>query len=170
MRPHTSPAGSQTLGNKQALSGSRGGGVRHARDERAADSKAAARVMVRAPYASTAPASVHLLAPSLTPSTPPSPPTAPHGASTTAHDTTNKQSLFGFGPSSTVDVKLEGQDERPRHTLKGGSGKEDEAFLIYQREEPVRGVVVIDVPPGRSLDHLGIKVEMIGQIGAWLGG
>ena len=37
-------------------------------------------------------------------------------------------------------------------------------------EEPVRGVVVIDVPPGRSLDHLGIKVEMIGQIGAWLGG
>ena len=35
--------------------------------------------------------------------------------------------------------RVEGQDERPRHTLKGGSGKEDEAFLIYQREEPARG-------------------------------
>jgi len=27
---------------------------------------------------------------------------------------------------------------------------------------------VIDVPAGGSLQHLGIKVEMIGQIGAWL--
>ena len=79
-----------------------------------------------------------------------------------------RQSLFGFGPSATVEIQLEGQDEKPRHTLKGTGGKPDESFLIYQRDEPVRGSVVIDVPAGGSLQHLGIKVEMIGQIGAWL--
>lgn len=36
---------------------------------------------------------------------------------------------------------------------------------IYQGSEHVKGTVTVTVPPGKKLEHIGIKVELLGQIG-----
>ncbi len=38
-------------------------------------------------------------------------------------------------------------------------------MLIYSGTESVSGSVDILVPPGKKIDHMGIKIEMIGHIG-----
>lgn len=35
--------------------------------------------------------------------------------------------------------------------------------------QPVSGTATVLVAPGKKVDHLGIKAELIGQIGEWLG-
>ena len=37
------------------------------------------------------------------------------------------------------------------------------------REQAVRGTVRVNLKSGKRVEHLGIKVEMIGQIGALAG-
>ena len=41
-----------------------------------------------------------------------------------------------------------------------------EKLLLYTGKDAVCGVVKVIVPPGKTLDHTGIKLELIGQIGA----
>jgi vacuolar protein sorting-associated protein 26 len=38
---------------------------------------------------------------------------------------------------------------------------------LYQGVDTVSGVVVVNVNPGKKLEHVGIKVELVGQIGKW---
>ena len=75
--------------------------------------------------------------------------------------------MFGFGPSATVQIKLEGEDARLKYVQPAGAGgaagKDGKGIVIYQGHEPVQGTVMVILPSGRKLDHLGIKVEMIGQ-------
>ena len=77
-------------------------------------------------------------------------------------------SLFGFGPSATVQIKLEGEDARLKYEQPAGAGGagdgDGKGIVIYQGHEPVQGTVMVILPSGRKMDHLGIKVEMIGQI------
>ena len=77
-------------------------------------------------------------------------------------------SLFGFGPSATVQIKLEGEDARLKYEQPAGAGgagdRDSKGIVIYQGHEPVQGTVMVILPSGRKMDHLGIKVEMIGQI------
>lgn len=35
--------------------------------------------------------------------------------------------------------------------------------------QPVSGTATVLVAPGKKVDHLGIKAELIGQIGGWYG-
>jgi len=73
--------------------------------------------------------------------------------------------MFGFGASATVEIVFDGSDKRPKKTIKGGAeGAADQSFEIYQGHEPVAGMCKIVVPPGKKVEHLGIKIEMIGQI------
>jgi len=39
-----------------------------------------------------------------------------------------------------------------------------EEQLIYGGQEPVSGVVELSVPQGKKIEHLGVKIELIGQI------
>jgi hypothetical protein len=38
-------------------------------------------------------------------------------------------------------------------------------MLIFAGQESVSGSIEIMVPQGKKIEHLGVKVEMIGQIG-----
>jgi hypothetical protein len=72
-------------------------------------------------------------------------------------------SLFGFTSNPTVSINFLNQASRKTKTRKV-TGQPTEELLIYSGQESVVGTVEIS-SPGRKIDHLGIKIEMIGQIG-----
>lgn len=74
------------------------------------------------------------------------------------------QSFFGFGPSARVLVVLNGAEERKKVTVKP-DGKAPHEVPIYQGHEDVSGKVVVEIPHGKKLEHIGLKVELIGEIG-----
>lgn len=71
--------------------------------------------------------------------------------------------MFGFGPSATIDVNFDGSEKRLKKQLKREGGEVD-SFEIYQGHEAVSGVCKVIVAPGKKVEHIGIKIEMIGQI------
>ena len=53
------------------------------------------------------------------------------------------------------------------HTLGGVDverSDENSVLYVYDASEDVEGFVNLYLPPGKKADHLGIKVELIGQI------
>ena len=42
--------------------------------------------------------------------------------------------------------------------------KQDTQFFGYEASQDVGGVVTLQIPPGKKLEHLGIKVQFIGRI------
>ncbi|KAG5175548.1 vacuolar protein sorting-associated protein 26-domain-containing protein, partial [Tribonema minus] len=90
---------------------------------------------------------------------------------------------FGLQPGATVLLEFDGAERRPsrapppgdkkaleRVPIFVGSEKALERVLMFVRNEvngaarPVSGAVTVLVAPGKKVDHMGIKVEMIGQI------
>lgn len=71
-------------------------------------------------------------------------------------------SFFGMGSSCNVEFTFKSSAERvsKKVTLEGGV---TEDVPIYQGDETVAGEVVI-TPGGKKVDHIGIKIELIGQI------
>jgi len=70
-----------------------------------------------------------------------------------------------FGSSTKVEIQLAGLENRNYYDVpneKGGITK----LPIYIGDEPVRGKVLIKPKPGKKLEHQGIKIEFIGQIGS----
>ena len=94
------------------------------------------------------------------------------------------QSLFGFGPAATVEVKFnapkgltptdvkddtkveEDLVERPTRRVETMDGTSTEDLVIFAGSERVTGFVDVVVPAGKKLEHIGIKLELLGNIGA----
>lgn len=73
-------------------------------------------------------------------------------------------SLFGFGSNPSVTVEVTGEGSRPRTSVKSrGTGAEKD-FAVFAGDSPISGRVVVSVPPGKKLDHNGIRVELVGQV------
>lgn len=69
--------------------------------------------------------------------------------------------MFGFGAQPTVDITL--ADEG--HVKKSIKDQDGTVMMpIYQGADVVRGKVKITCPKGSKVEHIGIKVEVIGQI------
>lgn len=75
--------------------------------------------------------------------------------------------MFRFTTNPTINIAFNGQTTRPSKKVRIPGG-EPEEMLIYAGQEPVSGTVDIVMPSGKKIDHLGIKIEMIGHIGMWL--
>ena len=72
--------------------------------------------------------------------------------------------LFGFGGSSIViNIKLNGDDERPKGKLLP-QDPNSPMVGIYAGSDHVSGIAEVVVPPNKRVEHLGAKVELIGQI------
>lgn len=72
--------------------------------------------------------------------------------------------FFGFGGSSTViNIKLNGDDDRPKGKLIT-QDPNSPTVGIYAGSDHVSGVADVVVKPGNKVEHLGAKVELIGQI------
>jgi Vacuolar protein sorting-associated protein 26 len=74
--------------------------------------------------------------------------------------------MFSFVNNPTsIYVKFNGSDTKLKKSIKISGQKKNEEMLLFLGQEAVSGVVEVVLPPGRTIDHLGIKIEMIGQIG-----
>ena len=73
-------------------------------------------------------------------------------------------SLFGFGAGAQIDVNFNPTESDATRAVVTQEGSEPEQLVIYQGHEPVTGNVSINVAPGKKIEHLGMKIEMIGQI------
>jgi len=75
-------------------------------------------------------------------------------------------SMF-FTTNPTVTFAFAGQDRRARKPVRqppGADSREPIELLVYGGQESVSGSVEISVPSGKKIDHLGVKIEMIGQV------
>lgn len=54
---------------------------------------------------------------------------------------------------------------RELFTLKGADGAEKK-LPIFMGPEDIRGIVSISTPPGKKIEHMGVKIELLGIIGA----
>ncbi|GAB1293992.1 Vacuolar protein sorting-associated protein 26B [Apodemus speciosus] len=77
-------------------------------------------------------------------------------------------SFFGFGQSVEVEILLNDAESRKRAEHKTEDGKKEKYFLFYDGET-VSGKVSLSLKnPNKRLEHQGIKIEFIGQIGFFL--
>ena len=72
-------------------------------------------------------------------------------------------SMF-FSTNPTISINFRGQDTRQKKLVKV-QGQEPVELPVYTGQELVAGVVDISVPPGKKIEHQGIRIEMIGQTG-----
>jgi len=76
-----------------------------------------------------------------------------------------KKALFGLGSvSADIDITLTGEDDRKLVEVKVDKDKRSK-FPLYFDGESVGGRVNVRVREGKKLDHNGIKIEFVGQIG-----
>lgn len=79
-------------------------------------------------------------------------------------------SFFGFGQSAEIDIVLNDAETRKKAEHKSEDGRKDKYFLFYDGETVSGKVNVTLKYPGKRLEHNGIKIEFIGQIGERLAG
>ncbi len=72
--------------------------------------------------------------------------------------------MFRFSTNPTINISFNGQGNRESKKVRI-QGAEPEEQLIYAGQEPVSGTIDILVPSGKKIDHIGVKIEMIGHIG-----
>ena len=73
-------------------------------------------------------------------------------------------SLFGFGPSAKVEIVMDGADAREKITVENGPEKNKSELLIYKAGDIIEGKIKVVLPPGKKLEHIGIRLEVIGLI------
>lgn len=72
--------------------------------------------------------------------------------------------MFSFTTNPTITITFDNQESRAKKSLKVQGGDPIEV-PVYNGQENVCGVVDISVPPGKKIEHQGIRIEMIGQTG-----
>ena len=81
--------------------------------------------------------------------------------------TFNMASFFGLGgPAAKVEIALDNSDGRK--SIEVASEEAQQELMIYSGGDKVSGTVKVIIPSGKKLEHLGIKVEVIGTIGKLL--
>jgi hypothetical protein len=73
--------------------------------------------------------------------------------------------MFGFVTNPTVVVSFDGEASRAMKIIKIAGQTIPVQMLVYAGHETVSGNVEVTVPQGKKIEHLGLKVEMIGQVG-----
>jgi len=71
--------------------------------------------------------------------------------------------MFGFGKSGDR-IHVEFSEEATRVKKSLSSNAQTGLLPVFASSEAVRGAVEVRVPAGKKVEHLGIKVELIGQI------
>lgn len=71
---------------------------------------------------------------------------------------------FLFGSPASIAIKLD--DIENRRTISTVVGKQQEELYVYEGTDAVKGTIAITLKKNeKKLEHLGIKVELIGQVG-----
>merc|ERR1719424_1970664 len=75
-------------------------------------------------------------------------------------------SIFGFGSPCTVDIEFSDQESRKKIQVTNEKNTSTSLCLYCDgaEVETVSGSVKLTMNPGKKIEHVGIKVELIGQI------
>eukprot|EP00606_Chrysophyceae_sp_TOSAG23-5_P000418 GSChrysophyteH2.ASY1.ANO1.325.1 assembled CDS len=76
---------------------------------------------------------------------------------------TSSNTMQFFTSNPTIVFTFAGQSSRGRKLIRV-PGSDPVEQLIYNGTEPISGSVEVAAPPGKKIEHQGIKVELIGQI------
>ena len=69
-----------------------------------------------------------------------------------------------FSQNAEADIFLEGSQNR-KHKKINDKSLPIFSVLFMQHDEIIRGVVIITLKRGKSLEHQGMKIEIVGTIG-----
>ena len=75
---------------------------------------------------------------------------------------------FRFGGSAAnIDISFDGINDRLKKDVPSTDSKDTGTMTlpVYEGTEIVSGKVDISIPSGKKVDHLGIKIEMLGFVG-----
>jgi len=70
---------------------------------------------------------------------------------------------LGFGAAADVDVEFKDQDNLKKVAMKNENGDLENMYL-FTFNDTVAGQVHVKLPKGKALEHMGIKIELVGQI------
>lgn len=73
-----------------------------------------------------------------------------------------KKAIQGLIAPAEITIRLD--DEEKRRVVHVTTEKGVEDLLLYQGTETVKGTVTVAVMEGKKLEHMGVKVELVGQI------
>jgi Vacuolar protein sorting-associated protein 26 len=73
--------------------------------------------------------------------------------------------MFSFISGPKIGIKFRDSETRPKKSVKVPGQAHLEEMVLFAGSDTVAGTVDISLPSGRALEHMGIKVEMIGQVG-----
>ena len=71
-------------------------------------------------------------------------------------------SLFGFGATCDIDIEFKDQASLPQVLFRNEQDQEEKLYL-FTGKETVAGVVHLRLK-GKKLEHIGIKIELIGHV------
>ncbi len=71
-------------------------------------------------------------------------------------------SLFGFSKPCTIDIELAPDEGRKKITV--SHDNKSETVLLYAVEDVIAGRATITVPPGKKVEHVGVRLELLGLI------
>jgi vacuolar protein sorting-associated protein 26 len=71
--------------------------------------------------------------------------------------------FLGFGPMPAIEVDF-GGGERKHVTVKGDHANTTETVPLFSGTETIAGQVRVMAPPGKRIEHQGVKIELLGQI------
>ena len=72
--------------------------------------------------------------------------------------------ILGLGSKIDVDFILDPQDQRKQIEVKLDENKRSTQYIYYDGED-VNGTVQIKLKKNSKIEHQGIRLEFIGQIG-----
>merc|ERR1711871_1392003 len=76
-------------------------------------------------------------------------------------------SIFGFGAPCSVDIEFADQESRKKVNVSQQDNTTSQLCLYWDnpgQNETVAGSVKLRMNPGKKVEHVGIRVELIGQI------
>lgn len=78
--------------------------------------------------------------------------------------------FFGFGQTAEIDIVLNDAETRKKAEHNSEDGRKEKYFRFFDGETVSGKVNVTLKYPGKRLEHNGVKVEFVGQIGEQLAG
>ena len=75
--------------------------------------------------------------------------------------------LIGLGPACTPIIEISDKDKRKKVTV--SKDGQQETLLVFTDKDAVSGEVTLKLDSGKRLEHVGVKIEFVGQIEMFYG-
>ena len=75
--------------------------------------------------------------------------------------------LVGLGPVCTPTIEIADKDRRKK--VQVSKDGQPETLLVFTDKDAVSGEVTLKLDAGKRIDHVGVKIEFVGQIEIFYG-